>query len=619
MARYIPYILHWDDAPIDISNIFSNEIPAGRHGFLKTSGEKFLFDDGTEVCFWGVNFNSNANFPTHDHSEKVARRLAKFGVNMVRLHQMDSDWALPNIFTFERGPHEKSNLELHPKSMERLDYLIYCLKQNGIYVYLDLLTYRRFKSADGVVNAHLLNDSAKPYSTFDRTMIELQKKYNHDLFNHYNPYTNLLYKNDPVIVLTGINNETDLFTDTVAVEPYRTMLVERYIKWAQEKGITVKSDFVSFNGDSKDHLGRMVLKDEIMLEFLTGIMKQYYDEMTADLRAIGVRIPVNGNPRAKNTALHCAQADADFYDVHNYWWPEEGNRHRFFSKEMLKSRHIMAPLLAFGRVAGKPFFNSEWDSPWPNEFRADATLIMAALGRLQGCGGFTLHAYRYSTQEEECVTHKLSRELALGGSHYRGLFDTYNDPAKFGLFYHAALIMRRGDVRPSNKRIGIKLDLLSTIPDECAALELLPEKHGTRMLLPGMANDVDAVIDANKREIPEDTAEITSDTGELYRNVQKGFGYIDTPFTKAVYGKIGLRELNLNGVYIKSVTDFGTIAISSLTDDPISCSENLLITSVGRSKNTGYLEETIDVKCNAKKVVDTGNPPVLIEVKGVSM
>lgn len=51
---------------------------------------------------------------------------------------------------------------------------------------------------------------------------------------------------------------------------------------------------------------------------------------------------------------------------------------------------------------------------------------------------------------------------ALNGVYYRGgVFDTFNDPAKFGLFYHAALILRRGDIRPAEKTVNIKVsDLL---------------------------------------------------------------------------------------------------------------------------------------------------------------
>lgn len=86
--------------------------------------------------------------------------------------------------------------------MDRLDYLIWCLKKEGIYVYLDLLTYRRFETGDGVESAYQLGDAAKPYSTYNRRLIELQKKYNYDLWTHINPYTKLAYKDEPAIVMT---------------------------------------------------------------------------------------------------------------------------------------------------------------------------------------------------------------------------------------------------------------------------------------------------------------------------------------------------------------------------------------------------------------------------------
>lgn len=61
--KYVPYQFYWDKAPIDLSFMFKDEKPAGKHGFMKAAGERFEFDDGTIVRFWGTNFNSGANFP----------------------------------------------------------------------------------------------------------------------------------------------------------------------------------------------------------------------------------------------------------------------------------------------------------------------------------------------------------------------------------------------------------------------------------------------------------------------------------------------------------------------------------------------------------------------------
>ena len=73
--KYVPYNLAWDNMPIDLSFLYSEEKPAGKHGFLKVDGDHFAFEDGTEARFFGVNFNSGANFPTHKHSEMVAERF----------------------------------------------------------------------------------------------------------------------------------------------------------------------------------------------------------------------------------------------------------------------------------------------------------------------------------------------------------------------------------------------------------------------------------------------------------------------------------------------------------------------------------------------------------------
>ena len=56
--KYVPYNLAWDNMPIDLSFLYSEEKPAGKHGFLKVDGDHFAFEDGTEARFFGVNFNS---------------------------------------------------------------------------------------------------------------------------------------------------------------------------------------------------------------------------------------------------------------------------------------------------------------------------------------------------------------------------------------------------------------------------------------------------------------------------------------------------------------------------------------------------------------------------------
>ena len=176
MSKWIPYPAYAESFPFDIRFAFGNEAPAGKHGFLTVQGDKFVFEDGTEARFWGANFNSALCFPTHEYTEQVANRVASAGVNIVRLHQMDADWSTPNIFQFKKGQRLVTTGVADPESLDRMDYLIKCLKENGVYIYMDILTYRRFRTSECKSGAERLTSGAKIYSYTNPEIIELQKK-----------------------------------------------------------------------------------------------------------------------------------------------------------------------------------------------------------------------------------------------------------------------------------------------------------------------------------------------------------------------------------------------------------------------------------------------------------
>ncbi|MEA4847574.1 MAG: hypothetical protein VB106_10120, partial [Clostridiaceae bacterium] len=380
-SEYIPYPFYWDDVPVDLSFVFEKEKPAGKHGFLKVAGDKFVFEDATEARFWGTNFNSGLNFPPYSFSEKLAKRLAKIGINIVRFHQMDAEWATPNIFQFAKGKRKGNTLDFDPESMKRLDYLIYCLKQEGIYIYMDLLTYRKFKSGDGVENALLLDDAARPYSNYSRKLIDLQKKFNYDLWTHINPHTGLAYKDDPAIVLTEAANESDMFHPKrpVSVEPYKSELEGMYRKWCKEKAIPPREGEIDF-----------AERDATMMEFLREVQEDYCKEIIGHMRDIGVRIPITGTNWSINLANRRAQLVTDFADGHAYCygWTWKEKEKKFINKPMVSEMDTILHHLSFCRLPDRPYFVSEWDVPWPNEWRAGSPLFIAAAGLLQDWAGF---------------------------------------------------------------------------------------------------------------------------------------------------------------------------------------------------------------------------------------
>ena len=597
MSKMIPYPFFHDDVPVDISFVFESEKPAGKHGFLQVSGRDFVFADGTKVKFWGTNFNGAACFPDHDYAKTVARRLAKIGINLVRMHQLDSQWHTPNIFSFTQGKRV-TDAHLCPESMERLDYLIKCLKDEGIYVYMDMFTYRRFRADEGVASAGQLIDAGKPYCLFSRKLIELQKELATELWTHKNPYTDLRYCDEPAIVLGEIVNECDFFHASAKkkvpqyIEPYRTEFVDMFTAWLREKGI--EKDLSAFEPANND--------DDDVLDFKRDLTDRYYKEMTEHLRAIGVKIPITGTNWYSPPDNLKNQLKTDFLDTHHYFydWGWGEFEKKCANKSVTHERRFYLNNGCMMAAANKPTYVSEWDAPWPNEYRADSVIYSAAFGMFQGWSGFAIHTYSYSTKLERMniLGKEILAEKIADVPYRQGIFSAWNDPAKFGLFYHAALLTRRGDVKT-----GETIQTLTPVDrNNWGVGRLMPvgEQHVTVASFDGSEGPL--VVE------DENALDVRSDTGELYRNFTDNYGTVDTPMTKCAFGMLEKNgQVSMNGMKVRCKTDFAVIAMSSLTDAPLSASDNILLTAVGRAQNT-------DAKFFKEYMLELGKPPVQIEV-----
>jgi hypothetical protein len=307
----------------------------------------------------------------------------------------------------------------------------------------------------------------------------------------------------------------------------------------------------------------------------------------------------------------------DIIDSHIYFGKYNSWHLKTFRNESMTGNVYNLLNVAANRVTGKPFFCSEWDNPYPNEWRAESSLLLAAAGSMQGWGGFCIHTYRYTLAEDvdmighgyRGITDKRVTPDAIGGrSHRGGVFDTFNDPAKFGLFYHAALIMRRGDVRPAEKTVLV--DAGDPYERTHEALKLTPEQHRVEILIPGTTGNGDIIVKSTEPVVDVSEGEVLSDTKQMYRNFREKYGWIDSPNTKAVYGFVGKQgKIELNGMDITVKTDFATVAVSTLTDDPIKHSGNMLLTAVGRADNSGsrYNEDH-------SESLEIGHGPIQVEI-----
>ena len=65
--------------------------------------------------------------------------------------------------------------------------------------------------------------------------------------------------------------------------------------------------------------------------------------------------------------------------------------------------------------------------------------------------------------------------------------------------------------------------------------------------------------------------------------------------------------MQFDGITVKAETYFGVIAMSSLTDDPITESDNILLSAIGKVRNTDQVTEGSNLK-------EYGRTPIMAEL-----
>ena len=185
-------------SPLNLS--FLSPDAAGASGFLRARGEQIVDGRGRVVPLFGTNITDYSVMPPKQSAIPIAARLRELGVNFVRLHYYE--WApAPDGIT------QNDRQSLDPTKLDQMDWLIYQLKNHGVYVDLNLHIARRYPG---------LPDSwdwmGKGIDRVHPAFIDSQKQFARDLLTHVNPYTKTAYVNEPGVAAIELNNENTVFS-----------------------------------------------------------------------------------------------------------------------------------------------------------------------------------------------------------------------------------------------------------------------------------------------------------------------------------------------------------------------------------------------------------------------
>lgn len=258
-------------SPDNITNVTTwkgvKKLPAGHSGFVSAKGDRFVGGDGKTLRFLGTNICFSGCFPTHADADKVSEELARWGINVVRLHYVHHSFPPGKMY-----PQTDSFIE--PEQLERFDYLFSKLKEHGIYTYFQLNIARKFNETNGFENASRLPFYNNGVDNFDAHMIELQKRYHNEILNHRNKYTGLRYKEEPAISMLELSNENSIVFTWFSpkhrmpnlVEPYATDLKTMWNDFLRNKYGTdsaLKDAWMAgLDGDGSQYIEDGLLPDE---------------------------------------------------------------------------------------------------------------------------------------------------------------------------------------------------------------------------------------------------------------------------------------------------------------------------------------------------------------------
>ena len=452
------------------------EAPAGKRGFMTTGGGHFVWRDGTRARFWGINVANSSVQESDKNIDAMINAFRRAGFNLLRLHHFDERLGIINL----DAPDSR---RFNAARLKKLDYWIYKAKQAGMYVYLDLLDYRRFKAGDGVPNAEAIGRAARPYAVFDPRLIELQKEYAKKLLrDHVNPYTKLAYADEPAVAVVELYDESGLFMRRGVwremPQPYAARFQKLWNNWlkarygntrvlagawtdasgatALQKGESLENGTVQVPAMTWDvkllpqnqRVWAALPRRNDGARFAYDLHKKYFAEMKSYLRGIGVKVPISATGRFEDMADLKSMSEgldfigSNFYYDHPYWaagapaWQPPSFYRNQNPMHDIDDRSFAASI-SLARIKDKPFVVREWNYCYPNRNRGTGIIEAASYAAMHDLDAMIL--FTYETKPTARVDY----------------FNVRSDPTRWGLCGIAAQVFLKGLVQTSRNQIVV--------------------------------------------------------------------------------------------------------------------------------------------------------------------
>ena len=631
------------ESPIDLRSL--NDKVAGERGVIAAKGDQFVYSQtGDPVRFWAVNG------PPHELSgealKKSARRLAKYGVNLCRLHTA--------IF-------DKTG-EADVKKIAHAHEIVEALKAEGIYSHFSIYFPLWMQPQPDSTFLKGYDGKTHPFAAlmFNPDFQEKYRSWWKALLTTQNPKTGRTLADDPAVFGLEIQNEDSFFFWTFDAkripDAQLRILEQQFGDWLKRKHGSIDAAFAKWEGVKVDRdnaaEGRVSFRplwnmfsekktrDKDTVAFLFELQQSFYKQTYDYLRSLGFKGLITASnwstasPEVFGPLEKWSYASTDFIDRHGYFSVEHKgdnsawsirNGHTYADRSALrfepttpgKPKQFVHPVMD-PTYNNKPSMLSETTWNRPNRFRSEAPLYFAAYGALQGTDAIVHFAYdgdRWSVKPNFWVQPW-----------------TLMAPSQMAQFPAAALIYRKGLIRTGDVLAKVNLntnDLLNLkgtpLPQDANLDELrLKDVPVSGEVKPGQRIDplihyagraeVQFTSSPTKAEISDlaplvdrTRQEVRSSTGELALNYKDGVLTINAPQTQGVSGNIRGARISLNEITVTSPLDNIHIVVASLDGQNLSDSKKMLLQVMSEEQPTGFRAE--DSANGVRNIADIGRDP----------
>ncbi|UCD50744.1 MAG: hypothetical protein JSW27_24880 [Phycisphaerales bacterium] len=647
---------------IDMSGLLDK--PAGTHGFLKSVGRDFAFEDGTPVKFWGIDASMTE---TVEAQQRQARFYAKHGINMIRQHPVEGV-----LGSLQGGPGRR---HFDAERLDKFDRWFSILKENGIYMTWSIF-YHHVVLPDQGIDPDLYHElpsrgagkDSYGMATFVEEYQDSQWRYASLLLDHVNPYTGLAYKDDPALAIVEARNEDSVFFHNPLGESFVrgqshphhvARLKQMWQQWVKNRygndqalasawgaGLRTppsnNSDgSVRSRPDSVNETNMYIYVAWEMeadgprwnknaerkrmgdfIRFLAEMQRQTYATYEQRLRGLGYEaVVVSTAWKAGGAAAEAANLwtdDAmDAIDRHNYSGGGAGD-HGITTGAVSNDTHLAKPgrgILSSGlwQVEDKPFIMTEWTQKPPNQWKAEIAPLMAFYGMgLQGWDA----SYHFAGSRSYMGNGWPSMSSYVTETpHYIGQFPALAYAIYQGHFEEGPLVAAR---RLSTDDAFAGIDALAKTQGR--------EGYDENDLLSQGETPVEALAIGRVTLKIEDGQQpsyqpalsdwwnpraqtVRSHTGQLLWDYARQVVLVQSETTQGLVGFAGGKSYDLPGVTIENIdTPFVSLLLTPLDHRPLVESAHILITALARDKQYGTVYNT-----DGTELLDTGGPPLLLE------